>query len=166
MPMDLIFSPTNTIYDQNHKKLLKYPLFTLLDKICVDMWKEIIRYIILPPFILGFNKELYPRYRQLKFNEYDTYKNDFFNYHNQNNGIPNPYNLSIKNSYLTIDKHYLQVNGYSLVCCNNTTTQLIQAAGQNYVPIDSTVKNEKILCSNNYIDCICCAFVCIFVLDI
>lgn len=60
----------NNIYDSSKKLILTYPLDTLLDKICIDLWSVIYKYrnIHYQIFIGRIDKE-YPGYKKIKYNK-------------------------------------------------------------------------------------------------
>ena len=74
----------NILYNSTNDNILKYPSDTLLDKIFIDLWDEIIRYINFHPFVLGDNETKYFGYRLMKTEEFNQYKDKFIAYYFQN----------------------------------------------------------------------------------
>lgn len=88
--MSLIFTPkrTTTISDHKGNKIFEYPGDTLLDIIISDLWNDIIKYVLYPPFMICNIKETIPFYRKITKDEFETIKNKLIDYHRKNNGIP------------------------------------------------------------------------------
>lgn len=168
--MNLIFKSTTTICDKNDRKLFKYPLNTLLDRIFHDLWKEIIKYLCSQPFILGFTNGTYPFYRIMEETEFESYKVQFFNYYFENNGIPNVYNICIKlNSIVTVNQSQIKNNNYPLLCYHNKNNNSLIEISNNYSSLclikPLNMANVLIL-EDGKIMCDCCPFLNIFIPDI
>lgn len=120
--MDIKIKNVNIVYNSN-KNIFEYPTDTLLDKICVDIWGDIMRYLNYQPFIVSDGKTPVFGYRKMKKEEFKIYKNSFLAYYYQNERII--YGLEkyeIKNSTLLSIDDYLIGARYgigSFVFCYN-----------------------------------------------
>lgn len=124
-----------SIYDKNGKKLLTIPQDTSLDKIIIDLWSVIIKYLDYHPFIIGINV---PGYRRMTFGEFDDMKTKFVNYNKDNNGIYFYGNLDYDNYIMTIEGKALLLNNYPLTLVFGTSKDKITFDWD----IDNVIKSD------------------------
>jgi hypothetical protein len=105
--MKIVTVTVRKIYNDNGIVIFEFPAKTLLDKIILDLWNEIIKYINCHEFILWNFSVPCPGYRKVRKNEFETLKKSFINYYNKNEGIPNILNTNcpIATQFI-IDENY------------------------------------------------------------
>lgn len=79
--MSVIIQITKTVYDSNKKKILKFTLGTLLDKILDDLWNDIVKYLDYHLYIFGTYGESYPGYHQMTQIEFRIQRDKFKKYY-------------------------------------------------------------------------------------
>lgn len=125
----------NNMYDSSKKIILTYPLDTLLDKICVDLWSVIYKYRnIHYQIFIGNRSKKYPGYKKLKYDNPKRIFNEIFReIYRANNG------------YISLDYFksgsYISFNdGYSIIFRGIMVTTLSE-------PINKLIQLEVF---NNY----------------
>lgn len=120
MSISIIEKHTKTIYDSNKKKIFKFPCDTELDRIIMDLWGHIARYIgiVCYPYALGNSNTAYPGYRNLKRDEFNAKK--FVNYCLENDNTIYNFGNPTSIEYIAVDGHYILLSGRYLDCENLT----------------------------------------------
>jgi hypothetical protein len=95
------------ICDQNKKRILEFPNDTILDRIILDLWNDIVRYMDYHPFVIANASETISGYRKIKAEEFE--KDKFLDYYFKNYGIKN---MSIKQEI-----YFPLIIGRNYVCC-------------------------------------------------
>lgn len=112
----------NIVYNSNNDNILQYSPNTLLDRILVDLWNDIIKYLDLHPFIVCDKIAYHYPYRPMKKEEFGLYANKFVDYYYKNNRIIHSLKeIALKDSLLAVENQFIISKDpcYYLVCFNN-----------------------------------------------
>lgn len=106
---------TKIIRDFNGDKLLKFPMDTLLDMICDDLWSEMIKYLEYH-IAIGDYSESYPGYRLMRKEDFN--KKKIGNYYAKNKGIPYlfDYGKNIHEELLISGYKIMDIQHYEKAC--------------------------------------------------
>jgi hypothetical protein len=87
--MSLVIKPKNTQIICNHKgkQLFEFPNSTLLDNIFSELWNNILRYMNYYPFAVGKSEIIYPGYRSMTIEEFNSNKKILCDYYWKNRGL-------------------------------------------------------------------------------
>jgi hypothetical protein len=121
MSMSFSVKITKTICDKDNKKILKYPIDTILDNIVNDLWTDIIKYMDFE-FAIGCSHEIYAGYRKINEKEFEEFKSIFGTYYAKNGGIKilpgssQCSTFSFSNCPFGIEDNYTQINNNYAMC--------------------------------------------------
>lgn len=111
MSLTMIDVNIRKLYDDDGKKLLTIPQYTSLDKIIIDLWSVIVKYMDYYPFIIGIEK---PGYRRMTMDEFNVASLKFICYYGKNNGIYFFGKINFGDNYLMIEDKAIILYNYAM----------------------------------------------------
>lgn len=129
--MNLSIEYSKIIYGPKKEILFTFPCDTILDKIILDLWNDIIKYINIPSFAIGLKSVNYQEYRELKDGEFYRYRHEILKYYSVNKGIKNIFNLNLMNAILVINDLQVMTCEGRVACDCDDDKKLITIRHQN-----------------------------------